>query len=195
MYDLFVNVIILLYTTESVVLYRYYLYIRKGDTQMDEIQSTTIPSVGKTIIDEYIESLIQNTADGTQFWHTDMSGKCLRYYYNTGQEGVRICIMQDWITPEAVMFSLRMAYGENYDCESLIASEHTPHEEPCRLRELWLVAQQALSDEENDNFDLMTYARLYTSEVKQKNLFDDLCRVLVTASEDILEVFKEKETQ
>ena len=162
---------------------------------MEQIQTNALLPAGKTIIDEFIESLIQNTADGSQYWHTDMSGKCLRYYYNTGQEGVRICIMQDWITPEAVMFSLRMAYGENFDCESLIASEHTPHEEPCRLRELWLVAQQALSDEENVNFDLMTYVRLYTSEVRQKNLFDDLCRVLVTASEDVLEVFKEKETQ
>ena len=64
----------------NVVLYRYYLYIRKGETQMEQIQNTTIPPVGKTIIDEYIESLIQNTADGSQFWHTDMSGKCLRYY-------------------------------------------------------------------------------------------------------------------
>ena len=156
---------------------------------MDEIQSTTIPRVGKTTIDEYIDALIQNTADGCQFWHTDMSGKSLRYYYNTGQN-VRICIMQDWITPEAVMFSLRMAYGENYDSESLIASEHTPHDQPGRLSELWVAAQSTLSDEENDNFDLMTYARLYTAETKRKNMFDNLCRVLVTFSEDIQEVFK-----
>ena len=156
---------------------------------MDEIQSTTIPRTGKTTIDEYIDALIQNTAEGCQFWHTDMSGKSLRYYYNTGQN-VRICIMQDWITPEAVMFSLRMAYGENYDSESLIASEHTPHDQPGRLSELWVAAQSTLSDEENDNFDLMTYARLYAAETKRKNMFDDLCRVLVTFSEEIQEVFK-----
>lgn len=163
---------------------------------MEQIQNTTIPPVGKTIIDEYIESLIQNTADGSQFWHTDMSGKCLRYYYNTGQEGVRICIMQDWITPEAVMFSLRMAYGENYEYESLIASEHTPHDHPNMLCELWTAINEKenISAEENEEFDLMTYATLYASETKRKNMFDDLCRVLVTASEDILEVFKDKET-
>ena len=161
---------------------------------MEQIQTNALLPAGKTIIDEYIEALIQTTAEGTQYWHTDMSGKALRYYYNTGQ-GVRICIMQDWITPEAVMFSLRMAYGENYDSESLIASEHTPHDQPGRLSELWVAAQSTLSDEENDNFDLMTYARLYAAETKRKNMFDDLCRVLVTASEDVLEVFKEKETQ
>lgn len=161
---------------------------------MDEIQTNTLP-VGKTIIDEYIEALIQTTAEGTQYWHTDMSGKALRYYYNTGQEGVRICIMQDWITPEAVMFSLRMAYGENFDCESLIASEHTPHDHPNRLCELWTAVQENISAEENDDFDLMTYAKSYAIEVKRKAMFDDLCRILVIASEDILEVFKEKKAQ
>ena len=158
---------------------------------MNEIQSTTIPRAGKTTIDEYIDALIQNTADGCQFWHTDMSGKSLRYYYNTGQ-GIRICIMQDWITPDAVMFSLRMAYGENYEYESLIASEHTPHDHPNRLCELWTAVQENISQEENENFDLMTYAKLYATETKRKCIFDDLCSVLVTASEDILEVFKEK---
>lgn len=161
---------------------------------MEQIQTNTLPPVGKTIIDEYIEALIQTTADGTQFWHTDMSGKCLRYYYNTGQEGVRICIMQDWITPEAVMFSLRMAYGENFDCESLIASEHTPHTQPSRLCELWVAVQENISAEENEEFDLMTYARLYATETKRKNMFNDLCRILTNTSEEILEVFKEKET-
>ena len=162
---------------------------------MEQIQNAIIPPVGKTIIDEYIDALIQNTADGTQFWHTDMSGKCLRYYYNTGQEGVRICIMQDWITPEAVMFSLRVAYGENYEYESLIASEHTPHDHPNRLCELWTAVQENISAEEHDDFDLMTYAKLYAIETKQKAMFDDLCRILVIASEDILEVFKEKKAQ
>lgn len=161
---------------------------------MDEIQNTTIPPVGKTTIDEYIDALIQNTADGCQFWHTDMSGKSLRYYYNTGQ-GIRICIMQDWITPDAVMFSLRMAYGENCEYESLIASEHTPHDHPNRLCELWTAVQENISAEENDDFDLMTYAKSYAIEVKRKAMFDDLCRILVIASEDILEVFKEKKAQ
>ena len=32
-------------------------------------------------------------------------------------------------------------------------------------------------------------------ETKQKNMFNDLCRVLVTASEDILDIFKEKQIQ
>lgn len=161
---------------------------------MEQIQNAIIPPVGKTIIDEYIDALIQNTADGTQFWHTDMSGKCLRYYYNTGQN-VRICIMQDWITPDAVMFSLRMAYGENNEYESLIASEHTPHDHPNRLCELWTAVQENISAEENDDFDLMTYAKSYAIETKRKSMFDDLCRILVIASEDILEVFKEKKAQ
>jgi len=78
---------------------------------MNESKNTTATlPIGKTIIDEYIEALIQNTAEGVQFWHADMSGKPLRYYYNA-DNGSRIYITQDWITPDDVMFSLHMAYG------------------------------------------------------------------------------------
>ena len=91
------------------------------------------------------------------------------------------------------MFSLRMAYGENHEYESLIASEHTPHDDVNQLRELWLAVQENLSDEECENFDLMSYAKAYAIETKRKSIFDDLCNILVTASEDILEVFKDKE--
>lgn len=159
---------------------------------MNETNSTTCPRAGKTTIDEYIDALIQNTAEGVQFWHADMSGKPLRYYYNA-DNGPRIYITQDWITPDDVMFSLHMAYGEDYEHDSLIASEHTPHDQSNQLRELWLAAQNNLSEEACRDFDLMGYAKSYTIEVKNKNDFDELCRILVMASEEIVELFKVKE--
>lgn len=154
--------------------------------------ASKFPLKGKTTIDEYIEALIQNTAEGVQFWHADMSGKPLRYYYNTGY-GQRIYITQDWITPESVIFSLHMAYGKNHERDSLIASEHTPHDQPNKLSELWLAAQDNLVEECPD-FDLMGYAKAYAIEVKRRNMHDELCRILVIASEDILAMFQRKET-
>ncbi len=149
---------------------------------------------GKTIIDEYIDSLIQNTFECAQCWHADMSGKDLRYYYDTGQ-GVRIYIMQESIAPETEAFSLRMAYGENFAGNMLIASEYSLCDYPNRLRELWTVVQESISRDENEDFDLISYINGYLIETKRKNMFNDLCRVLVTASEDILDIFKEKQIQ
>ena len=159
---------------------------------MNETQNaTTLFPVGKTTIDEYIEALIQSTADGNQFWRADMSGKALRYYYNTGN-GPRIYITQDWITPDDVMFSLHMAYGEDYEHDSLIASEHTPHDQPNKLLELWLAAQNNLSEEACRDFDLMGYAKAYAFELRRKNMFDELCRILTDASDEIVELFRVK---
>ncbi len=149
---------------------------------------------GKTIIDEYIDSLIQSTFEGTQCWHTDTSEKDLRYYYDTGQ-GVRIYLMQESIATETETFSLRMAYGEKFAGSMLIASEYSPYDYPNRLRELWTVVQENTSEEEDEDFDLISYINRYLIETKQKNMFNDLCRVLVTASEDILDIFKEKQIQ
>ena len=149
---------------------------------------------GKTIIDEYIDSLIQSTFEGTQCWHTDMSEKDLRYYYDTGQ-GVRIYLMQESIAAETETFSLRMAYGEKFAGSMLIASEYSPYDYPNRIRELWTVVQETTSEEEDEDFDLISYINRYLIETKQKNMFNDLCRVLVTASEDILDIFKEKQIQ
>ena len=153
----------------------------------------TLPH-GKTIIDEYIDSLIQNTAEGTQCWHIETGSKALRYYYDTGQ-GVRIYIMQESIATENETFSLRMAYGENFAGNMLIASEYSPCDYPNRLRELWTVIQESVSEKEPADFDLISYISGYLVETKQKNIFDDLCRVLVTASEDILDIFKENQIQ
>ena len=127
----------------------------------------TLPH-GKTIIDEYIDSLIQNTAEGTQLWYTDTSGKDICYYYNTGQ-GVRIYIMQESIATENETFSLRMAYGENFAGNMLIASEYSPCDYPNRLRELWTVMQENTSEEDED-FDLISYINRYLIETKQKNI-------------------------
>ena len=149
---------------------------------------------GKTIIDEYIDSLIQSTFEGTQCWHTDMSEKDLRYYYDTGQ-GLRISLMQESIATETETFSLRMAYGEKFAGSMLIASEYSPYDYPNRIRELWTVVQETTSEEEDEDFDLISYINRYLIETKQKNMFNDLCRVLVTASEDILDIFKEKQIQ
>ena len=149
---------------------------------------------GKTIIDEYIDSLIQSTFEGTQCWHTDTSEKDLRYYYDTGQ-GVRIYLMQESIATETETFSLRMAYGEKFAGSMLIASEYSPYDYPNRIRELWTVVQETTSEEEDEDFDLISYINRYLIETKQKNMFNDLCRVLVTASEDILDIFKEKQIQ
>jgi len=159
---------------------------------MNESKNTTATlPIGKTIIDEYIEALIQNTAEGVQFWHADMSGKPLRYYYNA-DNGSRIYITQDWITPDDVMFSLHMAYGEDYEHDSLIASEHTPHDQPNKLLELWLAAQNNLSEEACRDFDLMGYAKAYALELRRKNMFDELCRILTDASDEIVELFRVK---
>lgn len=153
--------------------------------------ASKFPLKGKNTIDEYIEALIQNTAEGVQFWHADMSGKPLRYYYNTGY-GQRIYITQDWITPESVIFSLHMAYGKNHERDSLIASEHTPHDQPNKLLELWLAAQNNLSEEACRDFDLMGYAKAYTLELRRKNTFDELCRILTDAGDEIVELFRVK---
>ena len=123
-----------------------------------------------------------------------MSGKDLRYYYDTGQ-GVRIYIMQESIAPETEAFSLRMAYGENFAGNILIASEYSLCDYPNCLRELWTVVQESISRDENEDFDLISYINGYLIETKRKNMFNDLCRVLVTASEDILDIFKEKQIQ
>ena len=159
---------------------------------MKQIYNQPTLSHGKTIIDEYIDSLIQNTAEGTQCWHIETGSKALRYYYDTGQ-GVRIYIMQESTATETSVFSLRMACGENFVGDMLIASEYTPYDYPNRLRELWTVVQESVSEKEPADFDLISYINGYFFETKRKNMFDDLCRVLVTASEDILEVFREKQ--
>ena len=127
---------------------------------------------GKTIIDEYIDSLIQSTFEGTQCWHTDMSEKDLRYYYDTGQ-GVRIYLMQESIATETETFSLRMAYGEKFAGSMLIASEYSPYDYPNRIRELWTVVQETTSEEEDEDFDLISYINRYLIETKQKNMFHD----------------------
>lgn len=149
---------------------------------------TNLPR-GKTLIDEYIDSLIQNTFEGTQIWHLDKSDKDLRYYYDTGQ-GVRIYIMQESTATEAETFSLRMAYGASFAGNMLLASEYSVYDYPNQLRELWTVVQENTSDDENADFNLISYINGYLSETKQKNIFNDVCRVLVTASEDIIELFK-----
>jgi hypothetical protein len=159
--------------------------MEKGDSVMNETNSTTCPRVGKTTIDEYIDALIQNTANGLQPWHTDMSGPSLRYYYNAGHN--RIYIMQDWINDEGVMFSLRMVSNENPAKESLIASEHIPHEQPSALRDVWLAAQDHLSD---DDMDALTHTRLYVQQARRQILFDEFCRAVVCGCEEILEVFQ-----
>ena len=123
-----------------------------------------------------------------------MSEKDLRYYYDTGQ-GVRIYLMQESIATETETFSLRMAYGEKFAGSMLIASEYSPYDYPNRIRELWTVVQENTSEEEDEDFDLISYINIYLIETKQKNMFSDLCRVLVTASEDILDIFKEKQIQ
>lgn len=158
---------------------------------MNETQNKTIPMVGHpTIIDEFIEALIQNTADGLQHWRTDMSGPTFRYSFDTGQ-GTRIYITQDWINNESVMFSLHMVSNANPERDTLIASEHTPHDEENNLRQLFLAAQDHITD---DELDVLGYAKRYTHEVKQRNTFDELCRILVTESEDIIELFQTKES-
>ena len=153
----------------------------------------TLPSKGKTQIDEYVEALIQNTADGNQLWHADMSGKPLRYYYNTGF-GSRIYIAQNWITANQVLFALHIAYGEKYEHEVFIANELTPQDQPNQLRELWLAAQENTTEEGEQDFDFMAYFRQYAAETKRKNTFDELCRILICVSEEIIELFQKNES-
>ena len=156
---------------------------------MNKIYSQTNFPGGKTIIDEYIDSLIQNTFEGTQIWHLDKSDKDLRYYYDTGQ-GVRIYIMQESIAKETETFSLRMAYGADFAGNMLIASEYSLYDYPNQLRELWTVVKENTAKDEEADFNLISYINGYLSETKQKNIFNELCRVLVTTSEDIIELFK-----
>jgi hypothetical protein len=156
---------------------------------MEKVHSQTNLPYGKTIIDEYIDSLIQNTFEGTQIWHLDKSDKDLRYYYDTGQ-GVRIYIMQESIAKETETFSLRMAYGANFSGNMLIASEYSLYDYPNQLCELWTVVQENTSKEEESDFNLISYINGYLSETNQKNIFNELCRILVTTSEDIIELFK-----
>jgi hypothetical protein len=153
---------------------------------MNEIENAPL-----TIIDEFIEALIQNTSDGSQYWRVDTNNKNLRYYYNTGQNAM-IFITQDQSTPKGSTFSLRMAYGDNLEQDTLIACEYAIHHNPCQLRELWLAAQGNIMEEECNDFDLMGYAKAYTAEVKRKNMFDELFQILVTASDEIVELFKNK---
>ena len=104
-----------------------------------------------------------------------------------------IFITQDQSTPKGSTFSLRMAYGDNLEQDTLIACEYAIHHNPCQLRELWLAAQGNIMEEEECNdFDLMGYAKAYTAEVKRKNMFDELFQILVTASDEIVELFKNK---
>jgi hypothetical protein len=62
-------------------------------------------------------------------------------------------VSTEWVTALILLkiivseiFSLHMAYGENYEHDSLIASEHTPHDQPNPLRELWLAAQENIAE-------------------------------------------------
>ena len=156
---------------------------------MNTIQINHLPPQGKTAIDEYIEELIQNTADGLQCWHVDLTGKRKpRYYYNAGIH--RVYITCEWLTPEATHFSLHMATSDGSGRESLIASEHMPHNEESPLRELWTILQDHIVEE--DDFDVLSYAKRYVLESLQKKQMDALCRILVLASEDIVELFRNK---
>ena len=157
---------------------------------MNEIQTTAFPPRGKTTIDEYIEALIHNTADGLQYWHVDLTGKRKpRYYYNAGLH--RVYITCEWMTPEESQFSLHMASHDGSGRESLIASEHIPHDQPSPLRELWTILQDHIVEE--DDFDVLGYAKLYVMESQRQKQLDELCHILVLASEDIVELFRSKD--
>lgn len=157
---------------------------------MDTIQTTVFPPRGKTTIDEYIEALIHNTADGQQYWHVDLTDvRRPRYYYNAGLH--RVYITCEWLTPEETQFSLHMATHDGSGRETLIASEHIPHNEASPLRELWTILQDHIVEE--DDFDVLGYARQYVMESQRQKQLDELCRILVLASDDIVELFRSKD--
>ena len=156
---------------------------------MNETQNTPIPPKGTTPVDEFIAELTANTENGLQPWHVDIKGERRpRYYFNIGQGRRRLYIVNDWITPEGTQFSLRMIDEDSAIRESLVASEYMEHGESGPLRNLWMIVQEHIVEE--DNFDVLNFAKSYVEESRRRNTLDELYRILLWTSEDIVALFE-----
>ena len=152
------------------------------------MEETQTPPKTTTPVDEFIAELIANTKNDIQLWHVDLAGERRpRYYFNIGQGRRRLYLVNDWITPEGTQYSLRMIDEDSAVRESLVASEYMEHGEASPLRDLWTIVQEHIVEE--DEFDVLCFARNYVLESQRRNTLDEICRILMWTANDIVDLF------